>query len=133
MRHTLLASSPFTRKARHTYFDVSLILHKVRHALLMLVSIYPIPSPEMCTYMWARLTLLDRRRLFKGLSPICVSYLSFLRVVATVWHMQRARLLLACHNSNGSSDISGPLLLNTHNNDELSDIRRPLLLWGHVS
>jgi hypothetical protein len=61
MRHALLSSSPFTCKVRHTYFDASLILHKVRHAMLMLVSIYPIPSLEMCTYMRARLTLLDRR------------------------------------------------------------------------
>jgi hypothetical protein len=51
----------------------------------MLVSIYPFSALGMCTYMRAGLLLLDKRRVFKGSSLICISYLIFLRSVAGIW------------------------------------------------
>jgi hypothetical protein len=61
-----------------TYFDVSLILSKGRHSLLMPISVYPFPSSGMRTNMRARLTLLDRRHPFKN---SYISHLNFLHSV----------------------------------------------------
>jgi hypothetical protein len=72
-----LDSSIFTRKERHVYFNVFLILNKGRHTLLMHVFVYPFLSLGMYTYMRICLSLLDLRRIFKGSSLIYVSYLSF--------------------------------------------------------
>jgi hypothetical protein len=56
----------------HGYFGVSLILGNGRHALLMLVSVYPFSAPGMYTYMQSRLLLLDRRCVFKGSCLFCM-------------------------------------------------------------
>jgi hypothetical protein len=88
-----LDSSIFTCKERRAYFNVSLILNKGRHTLLMHVSVDLFSSLGMYTYMRMCLSLLDLRRIFKGSSLIYVSYLSFLHSgrISDFPSMHRAR------------------------------------------
>jgi hypothetical protein len=67
-----LGTSPFTYKERRVYFGASLILGNGRCALLMLISIYPFSALGLSIYMRVCLLLLDRRRVFKSSSLICI-------------------------------------------------------------